>query len=494
MPSWLSTILQIILFIFCLSTLVLVHEAGHLAAAKAFGVYCDDFSIGFGKAIIHKKRKNGETYFSFRVVPFGGYVSMAGDEGEIKEGLTIEKKRTLEGINKGKAAVIMAAGIIMNVILSILLFYIYNQCFPTVNVPYINAFISEEGSISEQAGITTYDPETDEGDFSSIYIDPRYPSSGEQVWYYSLNSIAYYNDGSSEEIAVAILQSEATINDLSLDSLFNYYRLFDYELTYSSDDDDTEFTYTRQLANFAELITYETENLSYIELHLPMYSNSEGSYYCSYCHTNFTSEDIESGVLSTYYDEVNDSTYYKHTDCEWGQGHDELIEYGSVSINCIGEDKVMTIYVEDDGFSEIGLSLYSSSYYQSFGEAWTNAFVQFGEGSGLIFRTIGGLFVGEGWENLGSIVSIYTSTSSILTNYGVSYFIYYWGLISVNLAIFNLLPFPGLDGWQLVVIAIEGISRKKVPDKAKTIMSYIGLALLFGLMIVLIVKDIMGLF
>ena len=125
------------------------------------------------------------------------------------------------------------------------------------------------------------------------------------------------------------------------------------------------------------------------------------------------------------------------------------------------------------GFESSGLSLFKTEHWQDLGEAWTNAFVQFGEGAGLIFRTLGGLFVGQGWENVGSIVSIYTSTSSILSDMGVSYFIYYWGLISVNLAIFNLLPFPGLDGWQLLVIAIEGISRKKVPEKAKSIMSFI---------------------
>jgi regulator of sigma E protease len=69
-----------------------------------------------------------------------------------------------------------------------------------------------------------------------------------------------------------------------------------------------------------------------------------------------------------------------------------------------------------------------------------------------------------------------------------------WGLISVNLAIFNLLPFPGLDGWQLLVTAIEGISRKKVPTKVKSIISAVGLVLLFGLMIFITIKDILGLF
>nr|HPM07780.1 site-2 protease family protein [Bacilli bacterium] len=61
-------------------------------------------------------------------------------------------------------------------------------------------------------------------------------------------------------------------------------------------------------------------------------------------------------------------------------------------------------------------------------------------------------------------------------------------------AIFNLLPFPGLDGWQLLVTAIEAITRKKVPTKVKAIISAVGLVLLFGLMIFITIKDIVHLF
>ena len=73
-------ILYILLFVFCLSTLIMIHEAGHLAAAKIFNVYCFDYSIGFGPALLHVKRKRGETYFSIRAIPFVGFVSMYGED------------------------------------------------------------------------------------------------------------------------------------------------------------------------------------------------------------------------------------------------------------------------------------------------------------------------------------------------------------------------------------------------------------------------------
>ena len=65
-------------------------------------------------------------------------------------------------------------------------------------------------------------------------------------------------------------------------------------------------------------------------------------------------------------------------------------------------------------------------------------------------------------------------TTSVLQNYGFGTFLKMWALISVNLAVFNLLPFPGLDGWQLLVLGVEVIFRKKIPEKVKNIMSFIG--------------------
>jgi regulator of sigma E protease len=56
------------------------------------------------------------------------------------------------------------------------------------------------------------------------------------------------------------------------------------------------------------------------------------------------------------------------------------------------------------------------------------------------------------------------------------------------------LPFPGLDGWSLVVTLVEKVSKKKVPAKVQGIMSFIGFALLAALMVAITVKDIVQLF
>lgn len=83
-------ILDIIAFIFGIGIIILVHEAGHFYFAKKAGILCYEFSIGMGPAI-HQWKK-GETTISLRMIPIGGYVSMATSDiisDEIKEGSTI---------------------------------------------------------------------------------------------------------------------------------------------------------------------------------------------------------------------------------------------------------------------------------------------------------------------------------------------------------------------------------------------------------------------
>ena len=76
----LMIVLYILLFLVFLSILIIIHELGHLAAAKAFNVYCLEYSIGMGPLLFKHKRKNGETQFSLRAIPFGGYMAMYGEE------------------------------------------------------------------------------------------------------------------------------------------------------------------------------------------------------------------------------------------------------------------------------------------------------------------------------------------------------------------------------------------------------------------------------
>ena len=74
--------LSLVLFIIILGTIVLIHELGHFLLAKLFGVYVYEYSIGMGKKVFSKRPKNSETEYNIRIFPIGGFVRLAGEEGE----------------------------------------------------------------------------------------------------------------------------------------------------------------------------------------------------------------------------------------------------------------------------------------------------------------------------------------------------------------------------------------------------------------------------
>ena len=67
-------------------------------------------------------------------------------------------------------------------------------------------------------------------------------------------------------------------------------------------------------------------------------------------------------------------------------------------------------------------------------------------------------------------------------------------LISINLGIMNLLPFPALDGGRILLLLIEAIRRKPLNPKVEVILNGVGLIILMALMLIVTLKDVIGLF
>ncbi len=107
---------SILTFVFVLGLIVLVHESGHLISAKAFNVYCKEFAIGMGPKLF--KWKGKETLYSIRALPFGGFVSMLGEEGVEEEG--VDPSRSIQKIAPLKRIIVMLSGIFMNFVLALI--------------------------------------------------------------------------------------------------------------------------------------------------------------------------------------------------------------------------------------------------------------------------------------------------------------------------------------------------------------------------------------
>lgn len=103
-----------IVFILILSLLILIHESGHFLAAKRQGIRVEKFSLGFGPKLL--SRKIGDTQYMLCLIPFGGYVKMAGDSKEDYKGANDE----FLSKPPGKRAQIVFAGPLFNYILAFL--------------------------------------------------------------------------------------------------------------------------------------------------------------------------------------------------------------------------------------------------------------------------------------------------------------------------------------------------------------------------------------
>lgn len=105
--------LSAVVFIFFLTIVVLIHEAGHYAVAKAAGVKVLEFGLGFPPRLLGLRR--GETLYTLNAIPLGGFVKMVGEEDP-------SEPRSLAGKSAGIRFLVMAAGAFMNAVLALLLF------------------------------------------------------------------------------------------------------------------------------------------------------------------------------------------------------------------------------------------------------------------------------------------------------------------------------------------------------------------------------------
>lgn len=113
--------MTLIIFILVLGTIIFVHELGHFIFAKLMGVYVYEFSLGMGPRLFHKKGK--ETDYCLRLIPIGGFCSMAGEEVD-EEDIKVPKKRRLQAKKPWQRFLIMFFGAGNNFICAVLLLFL----------------------------------------------------------------------------------------------------------------------------------------------------------------------------------------------------------------------------------------------------------------------------------------------------------------------------------------------------------------------------------
>jgi regulator of sigma E protease len=170
-----STLVNILLFIFVIGFLTLIHELGHFLAAKIVGARVYEFSLGFGPKLISKKYK--ETLYCIRIIPLGGFVKILGDgdpsdyEEDTTEDLR-ESEYNLNNKKKGAQIFVMLAGIFMNILFAVIFYYVIlglnewktspiyvdldNVNIVGVNLERVVGYQVVEGGNAQEAGIPMY--------------------------------------------------------------------------------------------------------------------------------------------------------------------------------------------------------------------------------------------------------------------------------------------------------------------------------------------------
>lgn len=109
----------IIIFILVLAVIVLVHELGHYVAARKNGVSVDEFGIGFPPRALKLFKNKAGTLISLNWLPIGGFVKLKGEQGDHKK-----DPDSFSHKKPWRRAIILVAGVSMNVLLAIVLFTI----------------------------------------------------------------------------------------------------------------------------------------------------------------------------------------------------------------------------------------------------------------------------------------------------------------------------------------------------------------------------------
>ena len=446
-----STLIYISSFLVLIGILVTIHEYGHFIVARMCKVHVQTFSLGMGPIIYKKKDKHG-TEFALSALPLGGYVSMITDklievEPEIKNELTPEQlKNTFDSKPKWQRASIMFAGPLANFILAILVFSIVfmNTINPN-NVATVKTISSE---IEFQSSNVIVEGDEIIGIHSQAISDPKD---------IPLELLSYA--GYSGEIEITLKNRESG----------NEYNSFVFV---------NDFLGTSELQKdpISSLgIELEYKNLAIIG----KVSTDSPAYIAG----------IRSGDLITNIDS-NKINYIQ-------------------DINNLIKDKpggLINLTVERDGES-IFKQIQLSSIEDAEGKLIGSLGVQFVTSRGFLsslakgayetynlslktLQFIGKMLTGNmGAENLSGPIGI-AQMAGDTAKAGVIPFLYLMALLSISLGVLNLLPLPVLDGGQLVLLGIEAIRGKPLPEKVEGYVFTVGAIMVGMLMIFAVFNDI----
>ena len=451
-----TAIIYISAFLVLLGVLVTIHEFGHFIVARMCKVHVQRFSVGMGPVFYKKYDKYG-TEFALSAVPLGGYVSMITNklieaEPESVKDLTEEQlKNTFDSKPKWQRASIMFAGPLANFILAICIFAglimsngpVANLVDPQ-NVPVILDVKNEEQSISSKSPFRPND---------KILSINNTQIRGKSALSIELMTYAGYS-GDMKFAVMRANESDPIIISLTVDDF----------LPKESQKDPVEY-----LAKYLEV------DLGFKNIPIIGEVFDQSAAYKA----ELKPGDLVIEIAGKDINFVEDIGYAvkpnPNTTLEFKIERNDEILYKFVDIG------------SQDDVGVLGVSFRES---RNFFEALSIALFNTYDLSVKTLQLIGKMISGNvGTENLSGPIGI-AQMAGNSAQLGTAYFIYLMGLLSISLAVLNLLPIPVLDGGQLTLLGVEAVRGKPLPEKAENFIYTGGAALVIMLMIFAVFNDV----
>lgn len=418
--------MSIILGIIALSLLIIVHEFGHFIVAKLTGIKVLEFSLFMGPKLFGIQK--GETLYSIRAIPLGGYVKMEGEEESSDDERAFNKKPILV-----RAAVIIA-GPIMNLIAALITIIII--------VTATGYTTNEVGKVSQ--GSPAYEAGIESGDKIIKYGGKRILHPGD---------VSLFIFGSKgEPVEVEVLRDDK-VEKINLTP--EKYPGERYILGFNPKADYGEGS--NVVAGAAEESALKPGD---IIIAINDIEITNGKDIRDFMKIN-NDEPIKVKVLRDNDEVLIDlnPTLDKGEE-QYGIG----LGFASGSGGIIPVIKNSTIYA---------VSISRNVYYSL---AWLiSGRVSISQMSGPI-----GII-----STIGDVVELSPTFFDKVLN-----LLSLLAFIGINLGLFNLIPFPALDGSKLLLLAIEGIRKRALPPEKEAIISFAGFVLLIILMIFTTYNDI----
>jgi len=441
--------------------LVFIHELGHFLFAKLFKMRVDKFSVGFPPKLIGKTI--GETEYVLGLTPLGGYVKIVGmvDESMDTDQLSEEPKPyEFRAKPVWQRILVITGGVMFNIILAALIFISLTALYGKSYIPPVGAVQVLEGSVAHTMGLRT-------GDLISAV-------NGKPVD--SLEGL-----GGLEELMLA----DPLIIDVVRDGVIESFQGPSDIMTQMNQEGGGGFGVRFDPAIVGYVSPDSPANKAGLVPgdHIVAIGDSTVSFFSDMAGYLLALEGNEFVLRFVRPDSVTGvaGPGLVHAPDSLQAVGGTTFEVSLAAANSSGQYLIgitQAVHVKEYGImASVGVGL---------SETWLQ--------TRLVASSLKRIFVGQDnfRENIGGPVMIAKVTKEA-ADMGAPFFWNIVAMLSITLAIINILPIPALDGGHLVFLIYEGIFRKEPSLKVRMLLQQIGMFVLLAFMVFVIFNDLLKL-